>query len=189
MVEPHPICSSRNIVAVRGSRKQPHEHLSEPLGQYLAHIGCDLITGAGGGVHSAVAKAFTEYQPRTGLSLGVIPGSVDSFGNYSYRRQFPNPYVELPIFTHLDHRGEGGPHRKSRAHIVMLTARLVVVLPGGAGTMDDVTLALRYRKPVVAYVGDRGRLEHLPRQVPVVHDLEQLHRFVMQHIPTPMAAA
>jgi hypothetical protein len=63
-----------------------------------------------------------------------------------------NPWVEIVIQTHLTLSGERGTEPLSRNHIVVLTAHVIVVLPGGHGTASEVKLACAYGRPIVAFV-------------------------------------
>ena len=72
----------------------------------------------------------------------------------------------------------GGGERLSRNHIDVLSADVVVVLPGGAGTSSEVALALRYARPVVAFVSARGEIPALPPEVEAHADLAGVSVFV-----------
>jgi len=85
----------------------------------------------------------------------------------------PNPWVEVPIRTHLPLSGVDGTDPRSRNHINVLTADVVVALPGGDGTRSEVRLALRYGRPVVAFLGPAG-LPHGWPPVPVATTLDEL---------------
>ena len=69
----------------------------------------------------------------------------------SYRcrsiRCYPNPFVEVPIFTHLPGGGAGTDDALTRNHINILSSDFVVLLPGGPGTALEAALARAYRKP------------------------------------------
>jgi len=56
----------------------------------------------------------------------------------------------------------------------------VIALPGAWGTRTEVELALRYGKPVVAYLQDRVEIPQLPDSVPVLARLEEVKAFVRQ---------
>jgi len=107
-----------------------------------------LLTGGGGGVMEAVSEAFARVTPRRGVVMGVLPGGSDD-GRPPLG--YPNPFVEIPIQTHLPERGERGTDPRSRSHLMVLTADVLVALPGGAGTAAELTLAHRYGVPVVGF--------------------------------------
>ncbi|HHM02045.1 MAG TPA: molybdenum cofactor carrier protein, partial [Caldithrix abyssi] len=119
------------IIGVMGSGKDCREELARPLGRWLAQKGFHLLTGGGGGVMEAVARAFTEVEPREGLSIGIIPGQGGKEKGHP-PAGYPNPYIELPVYTHLPDSGRKGTHPLSRNHINILSSDLLVFLPGGA---------------------------------------------------------
>lgn len=68
-----PLSRRIRVVGVMGSGEHTHERLARPLGAWIAHAGFHLLTGGAGASMAAVASAFTEVQPRRGLSIGVLP--------------------------------------------------------------------------------------------------------------------
>jgi uncharacterized protein (TIGR00725 family) len=149
------------------------------LGRWLAREGVHLLTGGGGGAMAAVSRAFVAVRPRRGRALGVLPtdASPDGAGR-APRPGYPNAWIEIPIVTHLPATGEAGETARSRNHINVLSADVVVVLAGGAGTRSEARLAVRYGRPVVAYLAERDDVPGLPRSVPVAASLEEVQRFV-----------
>jgi uncharacterized protein (TIGR00725 family) len=158
------------IVGVMGSGTSEHAERAEPLGRWLAALGTHLLTGGGGGVMAAVSRGFHGVRERRGIVIGVIPGGA--------RSGYPNPWVELPIFTHLPLTGERGTEAMSRNHVNVLSSDVIVALPGGAGTASEVRLALRYRRPLIAYVDHDHDIPDLPPEVPRAGDLEAVAAFV-----------
>ena len=88
------------IVGVMGSGSRPHKKRAEQLGAWLASQGVHLLTGGGSGVMESVSRAFAMAENRAGLVIGVLPGMVTDSG-YRPKNGYPNPYVEIPIATHL----------------------------------------------------------------------------------------
>jgi uncharacterized protein (TIGR00725 family) len=142
------------IVAVVGDGIAPHPDLARPLGAWLARQGFHLLTGGGSGVMETVSRAFCEVSPRRGLAIGVIPGVLAGReGARRYRTKsehYPNPWVEIPIYTHLP--GEDPRGLESRNHVNVLTADAVVALPGGVGTASEIELAREYGKPLILFL-------------------------------------
>ncbi len=169
------------VVGVMGSGCAPHEDRAAPLGRWLAEAGFHLLTGGGKGVMASVSRAFSEVEERRGVVLGVLPGRVGAAG-HATPPGYPNPWVEIPIVTHLPLSGAEGENPMSRNHLNVLTARVVVALPGGAGTSSEVRLALRYGRPVVAHVVDRGEIPGLSEEVPVAPTLDEVRAFVLGHV-------
>jgi uncharacterized protein (TIGR00725 family) len=174
--------SRRPVVGVMGSGTDEHRELAEPLGRWLAHQGVHLLTGGGHGVMAAVARAFAEVADRAGLVIGVVPGEIDCFGTYHARSDYPNAFIELAILTHLPVSGLEGTAPMSRNHINVLSSDLVVALPGGAGTASETVLALRYGRPLIAYLGERGTIPDLAPAVPLARTLGDVERFVYTHL-------
>lgn len=144
------------IVGVMGSGSEGHEELSRPLGTMLARLGVHLLTGGGGGVMAAVSQSFVEESERAGLCIGILPGRVEE-GAPVAPEGYPNPFVEIPIRTHLPDRGEEGGTPLSRNLINIASAHAVVLLPGGPGTASEARLARKFRKPVIGLGGGGAR--------------------------------
>jgi uncharacterized protein (TIGR00725 family) len=136
-------------VGVLGSGTEEHADLAREVGALLARLGVNLLTGAGGGVMTAVSRAYTASARTCGICIGIVPCSPEDPARP--RAGYPNPYVELPIYTHLPKSGGEGASALSRNHINVLSAAALVALPGGAGTASEIALAVRYGKPVIAY--------------------------------------
>jgi len=155
-----------------GSGTEPHRALAAPLGRLIAERGDHLLTGGGLGVMAAVSEAFAATEGRAGVCIGVIPGP-------DHRPGYPNPWVEIPIRTHLPLSGAMGTDPRSRNHVNVLTADAVVALPGGEGTRSEVQLAVRYGRPAILF-GPRDafwewpRVEHAERIEAVARFLESL---------------
>jgi uncharacterized protein (TIGR00725 family) len=169
------------IVAVIGSGSDAHEDRAAALGSWLATQGVHLLTGAGQGVMASVSRAFAETPGRKGLVLGVVPCIADD-GPDVAKPGYPNAWVEVPICTHLHLSGSQGTDVRSRNHIVILTANVVVALPGGSGTASEVRLALRYKRPVIAFLNARDELAELPPEVKWEPDLKQVKAFISEGI-------
>lgn len=167
------------IVGVMGSGSEPHVARSIPLGHRLAAEGVHLLTGGGAGVMEAVSRAFFEVPGRAGLVLGVLPGDPSSG---LAPRGYPNPWAEVAIRTHLPRTGAQGADPLSRNHINVLTADVIVALPGGAGTASEVALALAYGRPVIAFVDSPADIPGLPASVPVARELDEVVAFVRARI-------
>jgi len=166
-----------SIVGVLGSGSEPHEEKAKPLGEWLAREGVHLLTGGGGGVMEAVSRAFYRVPNRKGLVIGILPGTATDSG-YSSRPSYPNAWVEIPIRTHLPKSGVEGTDPLSRNHINILSANVLIALPGSHGTASEVELALRYSQPLIAYLKSRDEIPSLTDRVEVTSDLEAVKAFV-----------
>jgi uncharacterized protein (TIGR00725 family) len=153
------------IVGVMGSGSEAHEAAASRLGRWLAEEGVHLLTGGGGGVMAAVSHAFHETPGREGLVIGVIPCAEDNPAQP--KPGYPNPWVELPIMTHLPLSGTRGTDPLSRNHINVLTADVLIALPGGAGTHSELELAKQYGRPIAVFApgDDFDELQAFVRKV------------------------
>lgn len=169
----------RPVVGVMGSSARGCEDLAEPLGRWLASIGVHLLTGGGAGTMTAVSRAFAGVQPRAGLVVGVLPADLPD-GIAVPREGYPNPFVEIAIFTHLPLSGITGTDPRSRNHINIMSSDVVIVLPGSEGTQSEAELAVRYGKPVIAYFGGHDVDWQPPADVPVARTFADVQSFVRQ---------
>ncbi len=119
----------------------------------------------------SVSRAFAETRDRAGRVIGVVPGTPPPAG-------YPNPWVEIPIFTHLPWSGDRGTEAMSRNHVNVLSSDAIVVLPGGHGTSSEARLAIDYGRPVVAFLESPSELPGLPVDVEVRATLSGVREFV-----------
>lgn len=168
---------ARPIIGVMGSGTDALEARAEPLGRWIAEQGFHLLCGGGAGAMASVARAFAETEARAGLVIGVLPARPND-ALCRPPEGYPNPWVEIALRTHLPLTGARGTDAGSRNHINVLSADVVVALPGGAGTLSEVKLALAYRRPVVAHVGGRADLPGIPEDVTIAPALADVARFV-----------
>lgn len=168
------------IVGVLGSGRDAYADRSVPLGRWLAAEGVHLLTGGGGGVMAAVSEAFAGVAGRRGLVIGVLPARSPAVA--APPPGYPNPWVEIPIVTHLPLTGEYGTEPLSRNHINVLTPDVLVALPGGAGTLSEVVLALRYGRPLVAWLDDPHELPGLPAGTVVEPTFGGVQAVVRRHL-------
>lgn len=169
------------MIAVVGSGSERHDALAAPLGRLLAAEGVHLVTGGGGGVMAAVAEAFATTPGRRGLVIGILPGSVDD-GQHTPRPDYPNPWVEIPIHTHLPLSGITGTSAMSRNHLIILSAAAVIALPGGAGTHSEITLARQYQRPLLAFAPGPDAFPNHPGPLDFTTDPWQIRAFLRRAI-------
>lgn len=165
------------VVGVMGSGRASWEPRSAELGAWLARRGVHLLTGGGGGVMSAVSRAFCEVAERRGRVLGVLP-CRDEATPTTPPPGYPNPWVEIPIRTHLPWSGERGRDPLSRNHVNVLSSDVVVALPGSSGTLSEILLAREYGRPLVAWIREPDELPGLPADVPTARELDEVSAFV-----------
>ncbi|WP_224360549.1 SLOG cluster 4 domain-containing protein [Hyalangium versicolor] len=162
----------RKVIGVLGSGRDEYREWVVPLARWIAEHGYDLLTGAGEGVMRAAAEAFVAVPGRRGVSIGIVPGELVD-GVYRPKPGYPNPSVELPVFTHLPLSGAQGQELMSRNHLNVLSSHALVVLPGGAGTASEAALALRYHKPTLLF-GPEREFRRFPEQIERTGSLERV---------------
>ena len=117
----------------------------------------------------AVTRAFVEVADRQGSALGVVP-CLSEDPRCTPVSGYPNPWVEIPIYTHLDRGGLDGDELTSRNHVNVLTSSVLILLPGGEGTASEARLALKYKRPLIAYLESRDEIPGLLAEIPVESD-------------------
>ena len=162
------------IVTVVGSGVDAHRDLALPLGRWLAGQGVHLLTGGGRGVMAAVSEAFHDVPGRRGLIIGILPGEATGQPLDGY----PNPWVEIPIQTHLPLSGTRGTDVRSRNHLNALAADVMIALPGRAGTASEVHLAIVYQTPLAAFVHGPDDIPDLPDDLTICRTLDEVKLFV-----------
>ncbi|HVH25277.1 MAG TPA: hypothetical protein VM818_00910 [Vicinamibacterales bacterium] len=171
---------SARTVGVMGSGSAEHEDYAGPVGEALAELGVNLLTGGGGGVMTAVSRAFTARRDRRGICIGIIPCASET-DRMTPRAGYPNQFIELAIYTHLPYSGRLGMHDLSRNHINVLSCAAIVALPGEEGTATEVSLAQQYGKPVVAYASVSA-IRHFPQSVRRVESVAELKQFLRPYL-------
>ena len=164
-----------------GSGTREHDECARPLGRLIASLGANLLTGGGGGVMRAVSRAYTDYGGARGSCIGVLP-CASAAERTSLKPGYPNEFVEIVIRTHLPFSGERGTDDLSRNHVNVLSSDAIVALPGEAGTLSEIALALRYRKPIVAYAIDAALLHAVPAAVPCLSSFGDVERFLRANL-------
>ena len=165
----------RSIVGVMGSHEEAWEQYATPVGELLAKRGFNLLTGAGGGVMTAVAKSFTDVSDREGVSIGVLP-AVDYRGQALDKEEYPNPYIEIPMITPLSAQAQNDAMPYSRNLVNVMTAKALIILPGSHGTKNEVSLGLMYNKPLVMFGPDEA-FEKFPDDPLRTDDIKHVEQF------------
>ncbi|MEW6262332.1 MAG: TIGR00725 family protein [Thermodesulfobacteriota bacterium] len=102
--------------------------LAREVGRLLAQAGAVVLCGGLGGIMEGACLGAGEGG---GLSVGLLPGSLS---------EEANPYLTIPLPTALDH---------TRNAIIARAARGLIAVEGGLGTISEMALALKMKKPVV----------------------------------------
>ena len=115
-----------------GSASAEEERAAEDVGRGLAEAGAIVVCGGLGGVMEAACRGA---KAGGGTTVGILPGAS---------RQEANPYVDVAIPTGLGELRNG---------LVVRAADALVAVGGEFGTLSEIALALKARKPVVALGG------------------------------------
>lgn len=165
------------IIGVMGSHEKPWEEFATQAGKLIAKRGCHLLTGAGGGVMTAVAKAFTAEKKRAGLSIGIIP-TIEKNGVFIRSGDgYSNPFIEIPIVTPLDTKAQSDSMPYSRNHVNVLTCHAMIVLPGSHGTQHETSLAIKLKKPHVLF-GPPTAFRQFPEESVRIEAIEGVRDFL-----------
>jgi uncharacterized protein (TIGR00725 family) len=104
------------------------ESLAEEVGREIAKKKALLICGGLGGVMEASARGAKK---EGGVTIGILPG-------FSF--EDANPFIDIPIVTGLSH---------ARNFLVVRSSQAIIAVEGGYGTLSEIGIALKLRKPVV----------------------------------------
>jgi uncharacterized protein (TIGR00725 family) len=132
----------KTTIGVIGNASRPGVELpalllaaAAEVGRHIAEAGAVLITGGTGGVMEAASKGAREAG---GFSIGFLPQADLSHAN---------PYLDVALPTGM------GTMRN------LLTARCcdaLIMVGGGVGTLNELTIAYDVGTPVVAVRGSGG---------------------------------
>jgi uncharacterized protein (TIGR00725 family) len=117
------------IAVVGGGACSPEvRDAARRIGQIIASHGHVLICGGLGGVMEAACCGAREAG---GLTVGILPSE----------KQEANSCVDVGIATGMGH---------ARNAIIVKSADLVIALPGEMGTLSEMALAMKMKKPVIS---------------------------------------
>ena len=102
--------------------------VARKVGVGIAKTGATLVCGGLGGVMEGACRGAHEAG---GQTVGILPG---------HDRADANPYVSIPIVTDLGH---------ARNILVVRTSDLLIAISGGYGTLSEISIALKLRRPVI----------------------------------------
>jgi len=170
------------VIAVlgQGSPITPQRRdLARAVGGLVARLGAHLLTGGGFGVMAAAAEGFVGIGERAGFSIGIVPrhpeGPLERPNQDADGRVYPNPFVEIPIYSVLPPRVDDWDNVPARNHVNILSADGIIALPGNVGTRNELEMAM-------AYLGENERPRGGRRTVligpPDEFDAQQKDRFI-----------
>lgn len=111
-----------------GQCSPPVERIAEEVGREIAKSKAILICGGLGGVMEAAARGA---KLEGGLTIGILPGDTPYEAN---------PYIDVSIVTGLGH---------ARNILVAQSSDALIAVEGGYGTLSEIAIALKLKKPVV----------------------------------------
>jgi uncharacterized protein (TIGR00725 family) len=104
--------------------------LARAVGRGVAERGAVLLTGGRTGVMEEASRGAREAG---GLTVGILPGATTADSP-------PNAFVDVALLTGL---GEG------RNWVNVCASDALIAIGGGFGTLSEIALALKARKPLV----------------------------------------
>mgnify|MGYP005846810839 CR=1 FL=1 len=116
--------------------------LAESVGALVAQEGYSLICGGLQGVMEDACRGFKSIGSN-GVTVGILPG-LDP--------QAANEWVDIVVPTGMD---------VSRNSLVVASARVVIAIGGGAGTLSELALASQLGRPMILLHGGGGWTDRL----------------------------
>ncbi|HNR65819.1 MAG TPA: TIGR00725 family protein, partial [Atribacterota bacterium] len=112
------------------------EQYAYQIGVMIAREGWILLNGGrASGIMEASAKGAKD---NGGITIGILP--VDD-------ADWASQYIDIPIVTGIG---------MARNIINVLSSDMIVALPGSAGTISEIAIALKYGKVVILFRFDAG---------------------------------
>jgi len=160
--------TQRPVIGVMGPAACDDEiaELARAVGRGVAERGAVLLTGGRSGVMEAASRGARDAG---GLTVGVLPGASDA-------ESPPNPFVEVALYTGL---GE------ARNWVNVCASDAVIAIGGGFGTLSEIALALKARKPVVLLGSWQFDMEGVSPTVPRARDAMHAVELAFAALPVP----
>lgn len=108
--------------------------MAEEIGKLIAQRGGILVCGGRGGIMRAVCRGAKQAG---GLTVGILPESKNE----------ANEWVDVPVATGLG---------KRRNMVIVHAADVVIALNGRWGTLNEISFAQIFGKPLVLVRGSGG---------------------------------
>lgn len=132
------------------------------IGELLAKENCTVITGGKSGVMSTAAKG-AKTVPNS-ITVGVVKGK---------ERFTANEYIDVEVVS-------GAIADGLDEYQIITMCDGVILLGGGAGTLEEITIAYRQEKPIVALIGTGGWAQKLAGTY-----LDERERVLIESANTP----
>jgi uncharacterized protein (TIGR00725 family) len=164
----------KTTIGVIGNAARPGVELPSALlaaaadvGRHIAEADAVLVTGGTGGVMEAASRGAQEAG---GLSIGFLPQADLSHAN---------PYLDVALPTGM------GTMRN------LLTARCceaLIMVGGGVGTLNELTIAYDVGTPVIALRGSGGWSDRIVRSLVDGRWLDERRVAELEFADDPLAA-
>ncbi|TSC55335.1 MAG: hypothetical protein G01um101418_977 [Parcubacteria group bacterium Gr01-1014_18] len=115
---------------------------AEKMGYLLAQNGAIVVTGGKSGIMEAGARGAKKAG---GLTIGVVKGS---------KRMTSNAFTDVEVVSGMEANGFDEV-------LLVNMCDAFIVIGGGAGTLEEMTLAYRNKKPMVALTTEPGWAQDL----------------------------
>lgn len=121
----------KTLIGVIGAGRATKEGyaLAREVGRLIAEGGAAVVCGGRGGIMEGACRGCVEAG---GTAVGILPGGEPDAAN---------PYVTLAIPTNLGH---------ARNVVIAQSARALIAIEGGYGTLAEMALGLKIGRPVIA---------------------------------------
>jgi uncharacterized protein (TIGR00725 family) len=158
----------RTVIGVMGPAACDDETaaLANAVGRGVAERGAVLLTGGRTGVMEAASRGARDAG---GLTVGILPGAGAADSP-------PNPHVEVALYTGL---GE------ARNWVNVCAADALIAIGGGFGTLSEIALALKARKPLVLLASWRFEMDGVSPAVPRARDATHAVELAFASLPPP----
>ncbi|HLE48542.1 MAG TPA: TIGR00725 family protein [Patescibacteria group bacterium] len=118
------------------SRLSKANKIAENIGKLVAQYGGILICGGKGGVMEYACRGAKKYG---GLTVGIVKN--DSRGT-------ANKYVDVEIVSNMNSTGGES--------LLIASSDGIIAIGGGSGTLQELAIAYRKQKPIVALTSVEG---------------------------------
>lgn len=134
--------------------------IAKAIGQMVAEKGAVVICGGKGGIMESACQGAKDAK---GITVGVVAGN---------NRGTCNKFVDVEVVS--------GAVNCSEESLIVSMSDALIIIGGGAGTLQEITTAYRNNKPMVAitcvdgwgkklantYLDDRKKIKILSAQTP-----------------------
>jgi uncharacterized protein (TIGR00725 family) len=155
----------RQVIAVAGPSTCADEQaaVARAVGKAIAEKGAALLCNGGGGIAEAAAAGA---KVAGGLTIALLPGATAA-------ESPPTPSIELALFT-----GLGDAH----AAVMASSADGLIAIGGGFGTLAQIGLFLRAKKPVVLLGSWRFAIDDIKPNVPHVDSASDAVKLIWESL-------